>query len=174
MDKQRSSSSWKTQPPNTPLPSASERTGLSQDLLRVWERRYQAVEPTRGPGGHRTYSDADIARLRLLHAVTAAGRSIGQVARLSTSELTRMAAGRRRRTRRAWDSERCTGSRDAGSHAAAHHCGASRSPRPRDSMLRTSSTACDARSLSWGSRHSLKTSRHRSCGASATNGTRGA
>ena len=74
-----------------PIAVASERTGLSQDLLRVWERRYQAVEPARGPGGHRTYSDADIARLRLLHAVTDAGRSISQVARLSTGELSAMA-----------------------------------------------------------------------------------
>lgn len=74
-----------------PIAVVAERTGLSQDLLRVWERRYQAVEPSRGPGGHRAYSDADIARLRLLHAVTGAGRSIGQVARLPTDELSRMA-----------------------------------------------------------------------------------
>ena len=106
--------------PKHPIAVASERTGLSQDILRVWERRYQAVEPTRGPGGHRTYSDADIARLRLLHAVTSAGRSIGQVARLSTSELTRMAqednAARAEREIGSGASE----SRDAGSHTAAH------------------------------------------------------
>jgi MerR family transcriptional regulator, light-induced transcriptional regulator len=74
-----------------PIAVVSERTGLSQDLLRVWERRYQAVEPRRGPGGHRTYSDADVVRLRLLHAVTNAGRSISHVARLSTEELSRLA-----------------------------------------------------------------------------------
>jgi methanogenic corrinoid protein MtbC1 len=105
--------------PKHPIAVASERTGLSQDLLRIWERRYQAVEPTRGPGGHRTYSDADIARLRLLHAVTSAGRSIGQVARLSTSELTRMVeeddAARAERAMASGARE----SRDAGSHAAA-------------------------------------------------------
>ena len=74
-----------------PIAIASERSGLSQDVLRIWERRYRAVEPSRGPGGHRAYSDADITRLRLLNAVTSAGRSIGQVAGLSTDELTRMA-----------------------------------------------------------------------------------
>ena len=74
-----------------PIAVVAERTGLSQDLLRVWERRYQAVQPHRGPGGHRTYSDADIARLRLLNAVTNAGRSISHVAGLSTDELSRMA-----------------------------------------------------------------------------------
>jgi len=84
-------SSTITATPRHPISVVVERTGLSQHLLRVWERRHGAVEPTRGEGGHRLYSDADIARLRLLHAVTRAGRSIGQVARLSTDELSRMA-----------------------------------------------------------------------------------
>ena len=77
--------------PRHPISVVVDRTGLSQHLLRVWERRYGAVEPTRGEGGHRLYSDADIARIRLLHAATRAGRSIGQVARLSTDALARMA-----------------------------------------------------------------------------------
>jgi DNA-binding transcriptional MerR regulator len=67
------------------------RTGVSEHVLRVWERRYGAVTPTRGEGGHRRYSDADVARLRLLEAVTRAGRLIGQVARLPTDVLARMA-----------------------------------------------------------------------------------
>ena len=73
-----------------PIAVVAERTGLSQDVIRVWERRYRAVEPGRGPKGHRAYSDADVTRLRLLHAATAAGRSIGQVARLSTDALARL------------------------------------------------------------------------------------
>ena len=104
--------------PKHPIAVAAERTGLSQDILRVWERRYQAVEPGRGPGGHRTYSDADIARLRLLHTVTSAGRSIGQVARLSTSELTQMAEedSAARTEREKYSAARQ--SRGAGSYAA--------------------------------------------------------
>lgn len=77
--------------PRHPIAVVSERTGLSQDLLRIWERRYRAVEPTRSTDGRRLYSDADIARLRLLHAATNAGRSISQVAGLTTAELTRIA-----------------------------------------------------------------------------------
>ena len=73
-----------------PIAVAAERTQLSQDVLRVWERRYRAVEPARGPGGQRLYSDADIARLRLLHAVTSAGRNIGQVAGLTTTALAKL------------------------------------------------------------------------------------
>lgn len=70
-----------------PIGVVAERTGLSLDVLRVWERRYGVVAPTRSPGGQRLYSDDDIVRLRLLHAATRGGRSISQVAHLATSEL---------------------------------------------------------------------------------------
>ena len=73
-----------------PIAVVAERTGLSQDVLRMWERRYQAVAPTRTPGGERLYSNADVERLRLLDAAVTAGRRIGGVARLSTSELARL------------------------------------------------------------------------------------
>ena len=56
--------------PRHPIAVVTERTGLSQDLLRVWERRYRAVSPTRGPGGQRLYSDADIERLQLIQKLT--------------------------------------------------------------------------------------------------------
>jgi methanogenic corrinoid protein MtbC1 len=70
-----------------PIAVVAERTGLSQDVLRVWERRYGAVRPARGPGGQRLYTDTDLERLALLHAATRAGRSIGQVAELPTDAL---------------------------------------------------------------------------------------
>jgi DNA-binding transcriptional MerR regulator/methylmalonyl-CoA mutase cobalamin-binding subunit len=70
-----------------PIGVVAERTGLSQDLLRVWERRYRAVEPSRTLDGQRVYSDADVERLRLLRLATKAGRSIRQVAPLTTDEL---------------------------------------------------------------------------------------
>jgi DNA-binding transcriptional MerR regulator/methylmalonyl-CoA mutase cobalamin-binding subunit len=74
--------------PKHPIRVVSERTGLSPDVLRAWEKRYRAVEPPRRTGGsQRLYSDADVERLRLLRKVTRAGRSIGQVAELSTHEL---------------------------------------------------------------------------------------
>lgn len=70
-----------------PIGVVADRTRLSQDILRVWERRYGAVEPRRDAGGQRVYSDADVERLRLLGMATRSGRSIGQVARLETSAL---------------------------------------------------------------------------------------
>jgi MerR family transcriptional regulator, light-induced transcriptional regulator len=65
----------------------TRRTGLSADLLRAWERRYEVVRPARSESGRRLYSDADLERLRLLYRATLAGRSIGQVAGLSTDAL---------------------------------------------------------------------------------------
>lgn len=70
-----------------PMRVVTRRTGLSADLLRAWERRYQLVTPSRSEGGHRLYSDTDIERLRLVYRATLAGRSIGQVAELTTDAL---------------------------------------------------------------------------------------
>src|SRR5437867_7001355 len=80
-------SSSKAQAPQHPMRVVTRRTGLSADLLRAWERRYEVVTPSRSESGRRLYSDADIERLGLLYRATLAGRGIGQLARLSTSEL---------------------------------------------------------------------------------------
>ncbi|MBL8996116.1 MAG: MerR family transcriptional regulator [Gemmatimonadales bacterium] len=66
------------------------RSGVSADLLRAWEKRYQAVTPSRSDGGHRLYSDADIERLRLIKDAMAGGRRIGDVASLPTEEIARL------------------------------------------------------------------------------------
>ena len=76
--------------PRHPIAVVATRTGLSQDVLRVWERRYEAVRPTRSPGGQRLYADADIERLRLLRAATGAGRSIAQIAGLPTKAIAKL------------------------------------------------------------------------------------
>lgn len=70
-----------------PIGIVARRTGLKQDLIRAWERRYGAVAPGRTDTRRRLYSDADVARLRLLKRVVESGRAIGQVAGLSNPEL---------------------------------------------------------------------------------------
>jgi methanogenic corrinoid protein MtbC1 len=60
---------------------------LSPHVIRVWEKRYQAVEPMRTETNRRRYSDADIERLLLLQRATQTGRSIGQIAHLTTERL---------------------------------------------------------------------------------------
>lgn len=62
-------------------------TGLSADVVRVWERRYGAVRPVRSEAGTRLYSDADISRLRRLRQAIEKGHSISQAAKLTEAEL---------------------------------------------------------------------------------------
>lgn len=69
------------------ISTVSKRSGVKSDLVRAWERRYQAVKPTRTEGGHRVYTDLDIARLKLLNQATNSGHSISQIANLSLEEL---------------------------------------------------------------------------------------
>ena len=73
----------------------ARRTGLKPDLIRAWERRYGAVEPTRSEGRHRVYSDADVERLTLLKRAVEGGRSIGSVADRPNEELLHLIAGDR-------------------------------------------------------------------------------
>lgn len=73
--------------PRHPIGVVARRTGLKPDLIRAWERRYNAVEPGRSDTRRRFYSDADIHRLLLLRQVIKTGRGIGQVAHLSNPEL---------------------------------------------------------------------------------------
>lgn len=75
-----------------PIQVVSRRTGLGADVIRMWERRYRAVEPRRDSAGRRIYSDTDIQRLLLLRRATEGGRRIGDVARLQPPELERLVA----------------------------------------------------------------------------------
>lgn len=75
---------------NHPMRVVMRRTGLSADVLRAWEKRYQAVDPSRSEGGQRLYSDDDVDRLALLQRVTALGRNISQVAALRADQLRRL------------------------------------------------------------------------------------
>jgi MerR family transcriptional regulator, light-induced transcriptional regulator len=70
-----------------PIGVVANRTGLSPDVIRVWERRYGVVDPVRDDAGRRLYTGADVERLGLLAEATAAGRGISQVAGLAGSEL---------------------------------------------------------------------------------------
>ena len=72
------------------ISTVSKRSGVKADLVRAWERRYQAVTPTRTAGGHRVYTDQDIARLKLLNQATGNGHSISQIARFSLDDLNKL------------------------------------------------------------------------------------
>ena len=67
------------------------RSGLSAHAIRIWERRYGAVEPERTGTNHRLYSDEQIDRLSLLRDVTQSEHSISYVAKLPTEKLRKLA-----------------------------------------------------------------------------------
>ena len=46
------------------IKEAALRTGLSEPVLRAWERRYGVVTPERTAGGYRVYDEAALRRLR--------------------------------------------------------------------------------------------------------------
>jgi DNA-binding transcriptional MerR regulator/methylmalonyl-CoA mutase cobalamin-binding subunit len=69
---------------------ASRRSGLTPHVIRVWERRYGAVEPARTGSNRRLYSEAEIERLCLLRHAIAEGHRIGSIARLPAAELEQM------------------------------------------------------------------------------------
>jgi len=62
-------------------------TGLSKDVIRVWERRFELLKPTRGANRYRNYSDEDVALLKFLKEQLDAGGSIGELAKLGREEL---------------------------------------------------------------------------------------
>jgi DNA-binding transcriptional MerR regulator/methylmalonyl-CoA mutase cobalamin-binding subunit len=68
----------------------AKRSGVKTELVRAWERRYQAVTPTRTTGGHRIYTEQDIARLTLLNQATTHGHSISRIAHYSLDELKKL------------------------------------------------------------------------------------
>ena len=70
-----------------PIQVVARRTGLSADLIRMWERRYGAVTPPRSATGRRLYTEANIERLQLLSQAASNGRRIGDVAGLDDQAL---------------------------------------------------------------------------------------
>ncbi len=72
------------------IKAVAAMTGLSPHLIRIWERRYQAVVPQRTESNRRFYSDIDVERLRLLKRATDAGESIGLIAQMSNDDLRKL------------------------------------------------------------------------------------
>ncbi len=73
-----------------PIRYVARQTGLSQHLIRVWERRYEVVVPERTETNRRLYSEADIKRLQLLKTAVDRGHTISHVAPLASEELMRL------------------------------------------------------------------------------------
>lgn len=63
----------------------SHRVGVSDHVLRAWERRYGLLRPARSQGGFRLYSAADEARIRRMQGYLARGVAAAEAARLAVA-----------------------------------------------------------------------------------------
>src|SRR6478735_171648 len=61
----------------------SRRVGVSTELLRAWERRYQLLRPARSPKGYRLYTIQDELRIRAMQAQLARGLSAAEAAHVA-------------------------------------------------------------------------------------------
>jgi len=72
--------------------SAVEReTGLSKDVLRMWERRYAFPKPVRDGNGERQYSSPEVAKLRAIKRLMDVGMRPGRLIDRSLDELNALA-----------------------------------------------------------------------------------
>lgn len=67
--------------------AVARMAGMPVSTLRVWEQRYQVVQPGTAASGHRLYSSADVERIALLRQLTENGHAIGSLAPLGLEEL---------------------------------------------------------------------------------------
>ena len=75
--------------------SAVEReTGLSKDVLRMWERRYGFPKPDRDDNGERMYTASDIGKLRAMKRLMDVGVRPGKIVKLELTELNALADAR--------------------------------------------------------------------------------
>src|SRR3954465_10303603 len=69
----------------------ARRTGVGASTLRAWERRFQFLEPTRSPSGHRLYDENDVERVAAVVRLVAEGLTLGaavtRVASLASGTL---------------------------------------------------------------------------------------
>ncbi|MDP1821616.1 MAG: MerR family transcriptional regulator [Archangium sp.] len=61
---------------------AAELSGVSENLIRAWERRYGVPRPARTGGGYRSYERADIDLLKRLKQLTEQGVPISEAVKL--------------------------------------------------------------------------------------------
>ena len=69
-------------------------TGLSKDVLRMWERRYGFPQPSRDANGERLYEAAQIDKLRAIKRLMDSGFRPGKLIDLSLKDLSALARQR--------------------------------------------------------------------------------
>lgn len=72
---------------NLRIGELSRRTGVSSELLRAWERRYDLFDPARTTGGYRLYSDEDVRRAKRMLFHIDSGLSAAQAACVASADV---------------------------------------------------------------------------------------
>jgi DNA-binding transcriptional MerR regulator len=67
--------------------AVAKMTGIPTATLRTWERRYDAVQPSRSSSGERLYSLEDVTRLQLLRESSSLGKRIGELTGMDNQSL---------------------------------------------------------------------------------------
>lgn len=75
-----------------PINAVERETGLSKDLLRMWERRYGFPQPARDANGDRLYPPDQVARLSLLRRLLDQGHRPGRLLAMAEADLLALAA----------------------------------------------------------------------------------
>jgi|LauGreSuBDMM15SN_2_FD.fasta_scaffold04077_1 DNA-binding transcriptional MerR regulator len=70
--------------------AVARMAGMPVATLRIWQQRYQAVQPITSASGQRLYSAADVERVSVLRRLTEKGYAIGLLAALDTRQLLEM------------------------------------------------------------------------------------
>lgn len=70
-----------------PIQAVERETGVSKELLRMWERRYGFPQPARDTQGDRIYPMDQVNRLRLLRRLIEQGFRPGKIISLASNEL---------------------------------------------------------------------------------------
>ena len=83
--------------PSFNIAAVERDTGLSKDVLRIWERRYGFPVPDRDTNGERLYPAEQVERLRLIKRLMDQGHRPGKLIAAPAEELTALAPRRSRR-----------------------------------------------------------------------------
>lgn len=67
-----------------------QMTGINENTLRAWERRYKVVVPERGTDGRRLYSKKDVDKILMLWKLVQKGYLIGTLAGMTLPQIKKL------------------------------------------------------------------------------------
>ena len=85
--------------PNLNIGAVERDTGLSKDVLRMWERRYGFPVPERNANGERVYPLDQVERLRLIKRLMDQGHRPGRLIAMPSDALTQLGPKKNRPSR---------------------------------------------------------------------------